>query len=105
MYDGDTAQVLRDSCLALVHPSACLCAAARCVAGVCHLATMTGNMSSARKCPGCSWLRASLTTTGAAANRAQVHRLCQARFDQGHPQPVSRSLHPEPGLRESLCCC
>ena len=26
VYDGDTAQVLRDSCLALVHPSACLCA-------------------------------------------------------------------------------
>lgn len=58
MYDGDTAQVLETAAW-LVHPSACLCAAARCGAGVCHLATMTGNMSSARKCPGCSWLNAS----------------------------------------------
>ena len=79
VYDGDTAQVLRDSCLALVHSQRLpVRYRAGSGAGACHLAAMTGILSSAQKCPGCSRLSASLTRTGCRTRHAHVHRLCKA---------------------------
>ena len=39
---------------------------------------MTGILSSAQICPGCSRLSASLTKTGCHTRHAHVHRLCKA---------------------------